>query len=182
MKINPKALLQEQYLIPVKIVAMYLAWKVFHHFASIPDTALNHHWLDFVIWLGSIYAAVCSYILSALGMSAVSEGININLLTSGKQVWVQDHCLAIPAMVIFTGSVIFFKGSFKDKSIFLAIGLIGITLINIIRILLVAVAWVYMTPYFFRINHSMIYVAVMYGFIFYIITRWMNRIMKKQAI
>lgn len=179
MKINFKALLQEQYLIPVKIILMYVVWKVFHYFAVIPGTALNHYWLGFVFWLGTVYAAVCSFLLSMLGLKAVSTGININLVASGKEIWVQDHCLAIPAMVVFTGAVIFFKGTFSDKAKFLAAGLAGIALINIVRIILVSFAWVYLTPYFFKINHAVIYVVVMYGFIFYMIAQWINRTLKK---
>lgn len=179
MKLNLKMLLQEQYLIPIKIIAVYLAWKVFHHFASIPGTDLNHHWLDLVADLGSVYAKVCSHILSAFGMKSTSDGININLIESGKQIWVQDHCLAIPAMVIMTGSVIFFTGSVSDKAKFLAIGLTGIVLINILRIILVSIAWVHMSSAFFKVNHAMIYVVVMYGFIFWMIAQWMNRAIAK---
>ena len=35
MKLNAKTLLQEQYLVPIKIVLVYLAWKAFHHFARL---------------------------------------------------------------------------------------------------------------------------------------------------
>lgn len=179
MKINFKALLQEQYLIPIKIIAMYLLWKIFHYFLSIPGTALNHFWLDLVFRIGSIYASATSFLLTIFGMKAAGEGININLLESGKQVWVQDHCLAIPAMVIFTGAVIFFKGKWKDKVIFLMKGLAGIILINLIRLILVCIAWVYLSAYFYKLNHAVLYVVVMYGFIFYMIASWMNKVIKE---
>lgn len=179
MKINSKTLLQEQYLVPIKIVSVYLAWKVFHHFASAKGTALNHYWELFIYRLGSVYASVTCAILSSFGMAASADGININLLETHRQVWVQDHCLAIPAIVVFVGSVIFFKGSVKDKLRFIIIGLIGIIIINTVRLIFVAVAFAKLTELFFNLNHSLIYVIVTYGFIFYMIARWMNRTIEK---
>ena len=104
----------------------------------------------------------------------------INLIASYRQIWVQEHCLAIPAMVIFAGSVLLFKGRWLDKAVFLVQGLIGIILINIIRLIFVSLAWVYLSAYYFKMHHSVIYVVAMYGFIFYMIVRWMNRMMKQQ--
>ena len=179
MKINSKTLLQEQYLVPIKIVSVYIAWRIFHHFASAKGTALNHYWELFIYRLGSIYASVTSAILSFFGMAASADGININLLETHRQVWVQDHCLAIPAIVVFVGSVIFFKGKAKDKLLFILTGLLGIILINLIRIIFVAVAFAKLTSLFFNLNHSLIYVIVTYGFIFYMIARWMNRTIDK---
>ncbi len=167
--------MQEQYLIPGKIILVYLGWKVFHHYTAIPGTDLNHFWGNIVYKLGCFYAAATSLVLAIFGMKVNATGIDINLLVSNKQIWVQDHCLAIPAMVVFVGSVVFFRGSFKDKGIFIAIGLAGIVVINIIRLVFLSLAWVYLTPYFFKINHSVIYVIAMYGFIFYMIIKWMNR-------
>jgi exosortase/archaeosortase family protein len=179
MKINTKALLQEQYLIPLKIISVYLLWKIFHHFALIQGTTLNHYWNVFVYDLGSIYAYAASAILSLFGMKASSNGINIDLLESNRRVWVQDHCLAIPAIVVFIGSVVFFKGTAKDKLRFILIGLMGIILINMIRIIFVAVAFANFTDFYFNLNHSLIYVVITYGFIFYMIARWMNRTIEK---
>lgn len=181
MKFSAKHLLQEQYLVPVKIVLVYLAWKLFHHFTLIPGTTLNHFWGDFVYRLGSFYALATSLVLSFFGMKASAAGININLLTSNKQIWVQEHCLAIPAMVVFCGGVIFFRGSFRPKASFLVSGLAGIILINILRLVFLSLAWVYLKPYFFKINHSLIYVLAMYGFIFYMLVKWMDRSIVKSG-
>ena len=181
MKLEVRTLLQEQYLVPVKIILVYVAWKVFHHYTAIPGTDLNHFWGNIVYKLGCFYAAATSLVLALFGMKANATGIDINLLVSNKQIWVQEHCLAIPAMMVFVGSVIFFRGNFKDKALFITMGLIGIALINILRLVLLSLAWVYLTPYFFKINHSIIYVIAMYGFIFYMIVRWMNRRLESEA-
>jgi len=179
MKLNAKVLSQEQYLIPIKIVLVYLAWKVFNYYALIPGTALNHFWNTLVADLGNLYAIVSSFILTLVGLKASASGININLIDSNKQVWVQEHCLAMPAMIVFTCAVLLFRGIWREKLLFLAIGLAGIVFINLMRLILVSYAWIYFSPPFFRIVHSYVYVLITYAFIFLMLAWWMNRVIKK---
>ena len=175
MKFNSKALLEEQYLIPIKIVSVYIAWKLFDHFVEIPGTSLNNFWTTLIYDLGCVYAVVSSFLLSAGGLKATASGININLVASNKQVWVQEHCLAIPAIVVFSGAILLFKGRWSDKAMFLAIGLSGIVFINLFRLILVSVAFVQFSPHFFRLMHSYVYAIVTYAFIFAMVAWWMNR-------
>jgi exosortase/archaeosortase family protein len=161
-------------LIPAKIITIYIVWKIFHHFATIEGTSLNTYWLLFCEYLGSVYAFVTSKILMLIGQKAYSGGINI-YLENQKEIWVQDHCLAIPAKVIFIGSILSFHGRWNEKLLFICIGLTGIVLINIARLLFVCLAWIYFPFYFFEMNHSVIYVVLCYGFIFFMIRWWINR-------
>jgi len=114
-------------------------------------------------------------ILSGVGVKASSTGVYINLIESHKQIWVQEHCLAIPAMTIFTGAVVFFKGNAKDKCLFILFGLVGIFLLNTLRLMSVSIAYIYLSPYMFVVHHSFVYVIITYGFIFFMITKWMDR-------
>ena len=175
MAFSLKTLREERYLVPAKIILVYLGWKVFHHFTTVPGTALHLWWAALCAHIGSWYASATSFILSLGGMSTNADGININLLASNKQIWVEEHCLAIPAMVVFTGTVLAFKGSPKDKAWFIPVGLVGIIVINIIRLIFVSLAWVYLTPYFFNLHHSLIYAVITYGFIFLMLRWWMKR-------
>jgi exosortase/archaeosortase family protein len=175
MKYNSKVLLEEQYLIPFKIISVYIGWKLFDHFAEIPGTTLNHFWTSLVYHLGCVYAVVTSFILTIGGLKATASSININLVASNKQVWVQEHCLAIPAIVVFCGAILLFKGRWSEKAMFLAIGLSGIICINLLRLILVSVAFVQFSPHIFRLMHSYVYAIVTYAFIFGLVAWWMNR-------
>ena len=179
MKLNAQVLKQEQYMIPIKLILMYFAWKIFHRFAVQPGTTLNHYWLSFIFHVAHFYAIVTAFLVSVSGMRAIPDGININLIESNRQIWVEDHCLAIPAMIIFSGAVIFFRGEVKDKVLFLFGGLFGILCINILRLVFVCYAFVYLSDYYFKMHHSVIYVVITYGFIFFMITRWMDNTIKK---
>ena len=176
MKLFPRSLLQEKYLIPLKIVSVYLVWRVFLHFASVPGSGLNRFWLSFTYDVGCFYAKLTFLLLSSLGMNVSATGIAVDLINSRNVVLVQDHCLAIPAMVIFVGSVVFFRGTYRDKLPFLLIGLAGIVLINALRLVFVALALIYLPPFYFVINHSYAYVFLTYSFIFFMITRWMDMV------
>ena len=175
MGFNFNSLKEERYLIPLKIVAVYLGWKVFYHFASIDGTALHLYWSHLCLILGHWHALATSAILSLFGMYTSVDGININLLAYNKQIWVLEHCLAIPAMVVFTGTVVFFKGSIRDKVWFIPLGLVGIITLNLLRLTMVSVAWVHLTPYFFYFHHTFIYAIGTYAFILFLLVWWMKR-------
>ena len=175
MGFNINMLKEERYLIPLKIVAVYVGWKVFYHFASIEGSTLHIAWVKLCTHIGSWYAAVTSAILTRGGIYASADGININLLAYHKQIWVLEHCLAIPAMVVFTGAVVFFKGSWRDKAWFIPLGLAGIVLLNILRLTVVSIAWVRLTPYFFYFHHTFVYAIGTYAFILLLLVWWMRR-------
>ncbi|MBL7800348.1 MAG: archaeosortase/exosortase family protein [Chitinophagales bacterium] len=161
-------------LIPIKIVSIYIAWKIFHHFASVESTGLNIFWKQLCEVFGTAYAVITAKMLVLFGQKAYSSGINI-YLAQQKEIWVQEHCLAIPAKVIFVGSILSFHGKWKDKFLFIVIGLMGIILINIARLIFVSLAWLYFPLYFFDMNHSLIYAVLAYGFIFFMIRWWIKR-------
>jgi len=179
MKVNLKTISKEQYLIPFKIVLVYIGWRFFYHFATIPGTILNHGWAGIVHVMSCSYAALAGFILSAFGMDVSFRDITVYMNASNKYINIGEPCLGMRAMVIFAATVIIFKGRLKDKTRFFFTGLLGIILINLLRVTLVCVAWAYLTPFYFVIHHSYIYVAVTYGFIFFMIARWMNRVTAK---
>ena len=182
MKVNLKAISKQQYLIPLKVIAVYLVWRVFHHYALKEGSPVFLFWNQVAYYVGTIFAAISTFFLKFFVDSAHSDGISIcfNSGTNYRVVLVQEHCLAIPAMVIFTATVLFFPGSWKKKAWFWPIGLFGIVMINVVRIVLVCLAWMHLTPYFFNLHHSVIYVVLTYGFIFLMMRWWMDYIIADQ--
>lgn len=165
---------QERCAIPAKIILVYICWKIFYYIISIDHTSVHSCWIYFTKSAGSIYAAVASTILSAVGIPAFHRDYAIILIPSGKQVRVAEHCLAIPAMVIFTAAVLIFRGKFLSKILFIPVGIAGIVIINICRLLLVSYAFLNYGPFFFMLHHSIIYVVLTYGFIFYMMKKWID--------
>lgn len=174
---NKKIWQEDRFAIPAKIIGSYILWKIFHHFAKAPGTALAAWWEHFVFQLGTVYAAITVPLVRPFMDAVYSSGIDIHM-TAGqvvKIVMVQDHCLALPAMVIFTATVIFFKGRWQDKLWFIPLGLLGVAMINLARLVFVCLTFLYASDYFFKINHSLVYVLMCYTFIFGMLAWWIRR-------
>lgn len=170
-----RILQQQQFLIPLKIISVYLVWKLFHRIVSAPDTWQHHYWEIFCAATGHGYALLTGWLLQVAGLQNKVSGIDILMTESNRMVMVQEHCLAIPAMVVFTGSIVFFNGSFRSKLRFITAGILGIVLINVLRLAFVCWAWVYLSASFFNLHHSLIYTTITYGFIFLMIKYWIDR-------
>lgn len=162
--------------LPIKIVVVYICWKGFHYLAHIPGTWLAVKWQKICLATGSFYATFTAWLLRSTNtLMAYADGIDINLIQHNKQIWVQEHCLAIPAMVVFTGTVLLVKSPVGPKLWFIPLGLCGIVFINTLRLVFVSLAWVHLSEHFFNLHHSFIYSVITYGFIFLMLVWWINR-------
>jgi exosortase/archaeosortase family protein len=159
----------------LKFLSVYILWKGFHYAVARHNSPFFSLWHRFTDVLGSYYAHVTSFLLNLFGEQTTHNGIRITYIGSLKSVFVEDHCLAIPAMVIFTGSVLLFTGKWRDKLWFIPLGLMGILLINIGRLVFVCTAFQHFSAGFYKINHSFVYVVITYGLIFMMIIWWMTK-------
>jgi exosortase/archaeosortase family protein len=178
----PKKYLQDQYLIPLKLVFVYVTWRIFHHLTNIKATPLFYFWKQFCLMLGSWYAGAVSFLLSFFGIASSSNLNKIFLSENFREIRVTEHCLGIPAMLFFTASILVFKGSLKDKIWFVTLGLIGIIFINYIRMFFLCFACLYLTQQFYDLHHSVIWVVITYSFIFMMIVWWINRSVKQSIV
>lgn len=159
----------------IKIVGVYALWKAFHYWATKPDSLLHVQWLTLIETLGTFYASMTSAALNLLNQNTTSKGIEVIYLISNRHIRVEDHCLAIPAMVVFTFSILLFDGQWKHKFWFIPLGWLGIFLINLTRLMFVCYAFENFSQQFYEINHSFIYVFITYGLIFAMIMWWMKK-------
>jgi exosortase/archaeosortase family protein len=159
----------------LNMVVVYAAWKLFSFYVKCSDGYVHVAWIKFIIFLGTGYATVTSFILNILGERTMHSGIQILYPVQNRAIRVEDHCLAIPAMVIFVGTITLFRGNWKDKLWFIPMGIFFIAIINILRLIFVCETFVYFTRRFFEINHSVIYVVITYALIFILIIWWMKK-------
>lgn len=161
--LNDKALL-----FGVKILFVYLCWKIFAHFTH--DTAW---WQSITYRTGSLYAGAAAPILTAFGTPAHAIGPNIYMAIG--YMFVADHCLAFPVMVVYAGSIALFPGRWIDKLWYIPMGWLIMICLNLIRICLTSYAWEHFNPFYFRLNHSVIFVIVFYSTVFLLIALWMRK-------
>jgi len=157
----------------IQILCVYAAWKMFHQFFL--KTFLLQQWQLIVSTVGSWYAQVATEVLTVFGEETYRQSIAVIYKKSHNIILVEEHCLAFPAMVLFTGSILFFKGDWKAKLWFIPMGLIAIVVINLLRLILLCITFEHFSRQYFEINHSYIYVALTYGLIMLLIIWWMDK-------
>ena len=159
----------------IKIVGVYAIWKLFHYWVNKPNTLLHNAWADLIQAMGTGYAAITSQALNIFGAETFGQGIAVVYQHSQSSIRIEDHCLAIPAMVVFTFTILLFGGQWKNKLWFIPLGLFGIFIINLIRLMFVCYAFEHFSQRFYDINHSIVYVVATYSLILAMIMWWMKR-------
>ena len=159
----------------INMVMVYLLWKAFAYYEKNSDGLVHATWQKLIIFLGSAYAVVTSFILNLFGEVTVPRGIAVFYPVQNMLMRIEDHCLAIPATIIFVGTILLFSGDWKNKLWFIPMGVFFIVIINLIRLIFVCETFVYFTKEFFEINHTVIYVIITYALIFLLIVWWMKK-------
>lgn len=164
-----KSLFKDQaFLFAVKVLLVYFCWKVFAHFAF-PTS----WWHSITYHVGSWYASIAAPILTALGTNAHAIGPDIHMNVGFMTV--ADHCLGFPAMVVYAGSIALFPGRWIDKLWYIPMGWLILICLNLVRICFSSYAWENFNPFYFKLNHSVIFVVLFYSTVFALIALWMKK-------
>lgn len=154
----------------LKIAAVYIGWKLFSRFFF--DAPVFQ---GFKNQLGEATAYMAYLMLKPFFLQDVVMYPRVVILAGSKGIYVADLCLAIPAMVIFTAFIIIYSGKAIHKLWFIPAGLLGIFLINALRIASLAYIQRFSTVEVFNFTHNYAYVFFVYSFIFLMIKLWMDK-------
>ncbi len=89
-------------------------------------------------------------------------------------VWVGSNCNAITLFGLFSVFIIAYPGSQKHKWWFILLGMLAIHLLNILRVVALALIAKY-SPAALDFNHTYTFTFMVYGFIFGLWMLWVNR-------
>ena len=153
---------------------VYISWKLLYSYLSESTGVVNQVWLGTVNYLSFYYTAISASLLQLLGEQTVQQGNKIHFIIHNSNITVGEHCLAIPAMYIFTFSILLFPGSLKNKAWFIPIGLVGVALINVARIVLLSIVFVHFPGKYFIFHHVVLFVAITYSLILLLVFIWMK--------
>ena len=93
---------------------------------------------------------------------------NVNYIT------VSEGCNGVSVMITFFASIITFKGAVKSKILFLTVGLLGVFLLNVIRVsTLFYVALNHRQ--WFSFLHEYAFTALIYTLVFLLFIFWVNK-------
>ena len=114
-------------------------------------------------------------ILQLVGFTVYTDGGRVIAIAGSSGLFVGDSCNSLTLMALFSGFIIAFPTSFSKKWKFMLFGILSIYLLNILRIVFLAILETYSRAWT-EFNHSYTFNFMMYGFIFYIWYYWVNKI------
>lgn len=164
----------EENLFVIKIVSVYVAWKIVHYFL-LHASVISPLWQKIIFRFGSLYCGISSFVLNLAGEDTVHRGISVVYLHNGRYMRAEEHCLAIPAMVVFSCSILFFSGKWSNKLWFIPLGIFAVFIINTIRFAAICYIFEHFSAAYFELHHSFIYVVITYGLIMLMLIWWMQK-------
>ncbi|MBL4587670.1 MAG: hypothetical protein JKX84_11540 [Flavobacteriales bacterium] len=118
------------------------------------------------------------WVLNALGFEAeLIDMRNIDLYDSIVDIHIRNYCLGIDMMFTLTALIISFPGKWKDRLWFIPMGIIGIQIINIARVVGLCLSWIILQRGDF-VDHHDVFNIVAVTFIFLLFRAWVKRYKK----
>jgi exosortase/archaeosortase family protein len=115
------------------------------------------------------------WILNLLGYGAEVVNLReIDMYDSIFNIHIRNVCLGIDLMFSFVALIISFPGRWLDRLWFIPLGLLGIQLLNVLRVIGLSVVSIGIDPYSF-VDHHDVFNVVTTIFIFIMFTRWVKK-------
>jgi exosortase/archaeosortase family protein len=156
----------------IKLIGSYLLWKGISYLLDTYQPAL---WLSFKESLSTVTVRVAAWLCHHIIQLPVMYTTRNLLLDGTKGIFVADHCLGVPVMVVFVFFITVYEGPWRHKLWFIPLGLMSIIFINAIRIASLVYLQLNASEFYFYINHSYFYLIAYYGFVFMMIIWWLER-------
>lgn len=153
------------------LLGSYAFWKLAEYAL---DQFQPLQWGLFKDRLSALTVGISAWMASHFfGLQSIHNSRNI-IAVGTVGIFLADHCLAVPAMVVFTLVILFNPGSWFSKLWYVPFGIALIILTNSFRIAGLAYFQKYYSALFFAFVHNYVYLVMTYGIIFLMIVAWME--------
>lgn len=149
----------------VKCIFLYALWLLLRKFVFFPQSITD----KFLIYQITHSTA---YFLNLLGYETYVDSTFVGI-AEYPGVSIAFNCNGLSLMYLFVSFILAFSGNWKNKLIFISIGLAIIHIFNIIRTALLAIIVVY-KPNWTEFNHKYTFTATIYIVIFILWVVWVN--------
>lgn len=149
----------------LKVVGIYLCWYFIYELWLLPEGSLDQ-------WLTTNIVSVSAGILDALNYDFYATGRLIGI-GEAPGIYLADGCSGIAAIGLFVGFVVAYPGAWVPRIAFIAVGIGIIYLVNVIRIVVLAITQVEWAS-IFDITHDYSTTAIFYLVIFVMWMIWAN--------
>ena len=136
-------------------------------------------------FITNLVAKQSSDIISGLGYQAMvvpsDTAPNMELFVNGKYLArIIEGCNAISIIILFMAFIIAFSERFKKTLIFLLAGAVLIYAVNVLRIVILAIA-LYEYPEHKEILHGVVFPGLIYGMVFLLWMLWVGTLKPRKA-
>ncbi|HRN94913.1 MAG: archaeosortase/exosortase family protein [Chitinophagales bacterium] len=161
-----------------KVVLIYGTWRIIRYFGDTYPNFLFGGWAAAYEFVAQKLVQGASIILTVLGYTHEHYG-RILIIEGTRGIRVENLCVGFPSFFIFSGLILGFGNNWRDKIWYIPLGVSLIYLINIGRILALALFQIYSTKYF-DLAHNYFYVYITYALIFILVAFWMEKLAYKK--
>lgn len=151
----------------VGIFCLYLVWLLLYDLWIHPSGKLDKPVIDLTIFLSK-------HILETLGYIVFTGAERVIGVDGTGGLWIGDNCNGIALFALFSGFILAYPGSWKAKLWFIPTGIILIELLNVCRVVLLAILDTYSRKWT-EFNHTYTFTIIIYGAIFLMWMRWVNK-------
>lgn len=148
-------------------VGIYIAWYCLYTFWLQPQ-----QWLDLAVIDNTIL--ISNKILHAFNYETFTGAERMLGIDGTPGLWIGDKCNGIELFALFTVFVLAYPGSMITKLWFIPVGIISIQILNILRVVGLAIVQVNFQEWT-EFNHTYVFNVIVYGYIFFLWVLWATK-------
>jgi len=151
--------------------SLYLILFLIYQFVVKRYTYYDQKFIGFIINSADVFLQTLGYKTFKVLQDRDVQVVGID---GSNGVWVGSNCNAITLFTLFAVFIIAYPGNQKHKLWFVPLGIIAIHLINVLRVVALAmIANSY--PQYLNFNHTFTFTFLVYSFIFGLWIVWVNK-------
>jgi exosortase/archaeosortase family protein len=152
-----------------KVTGLYIFWFLLYEVWLHPTEKLD-------IWVIRSTLNLALKIIKVLGYATFSGKDRLLGIDGTNGLWMGDNCDCIELCALFAGFIIAFPSCWRKKLWFIPLGILSIYLLNVLRVVLLALVQKYFSNKWLEFNHTYTFTIVIYLFIFLLWYYWINKL------
>ena len=154
----------------------YLALYLFYQFYIKRHTYIDEGFIRIIIYSSDFILHLLGYKTFTILRDTDFQALGID---GSLGVWVGGGCNAITLFFLFAVFIFAYPGNQKDKWWFILFGILSIHILNIFRVVALAIIK-FVKPEYLDFNHTYTFTFIIYGYIFLLWIWWVNKYAAKE--
>jgi len=155
---------------------LLLGWILLTTFLPGAVAEMHYHIIKPQADISALFLRVFGY---EVDQDYMVNGCDARIVFAGAgSICIGSGCSGLELFLLFLGFILLMRGRLKDKLWFIPLGFLGISVLNIMRIIALSVIYFH-TPQYLDFNHKYTFVIIVYGAIFGLWVIWVNRFANK---